>query len=85
MPEYLTCSDPSEQIAAHAVRWLTDKKMYDRKQAELDELASRFAKPGATRQAAEFVLQQMQGYDSRDANLIGAANNVVAASNKPAA
>lgn len=55
-PEYLTCEDESARIAAHVVEWLTDRRMRERKVAELARLKARVAAGGASRRAAEYIL-----------------------------
>ena len=86
MPEYLTCGEPSNKIAAHAIRWLSEPASREQKVKEISELADRIAKPGATGRAAEFIMQQMKGAGLVDQMLTGPANNLAATSNhKPAA
>ena len=86
MPEYMTAGDPSIRMAAHAVRWLTDEESRNRKISEMDELAVVIAKPGATRQAADFILQQLRGKLPAERISPGVANKANVISNyKPAA
>ena len=59
MPEYLGSGDPSKRVAERAVTWLTDAGKHQAVVAELDELAQKYAKPGATRRAAEYILRQL--------------------------
>ena len=59
MPEYLTTGNPSASVAGRAIRWLNDDGLRLAKEAELDVLASRFAIPGATNQAADYLLKQL--------------------------
>ena len=59
MPEYLTTGNPSASVAARAIRWLNDEGLRAAKIAELDVLASRFAIPGATDQAVNYLLRQI--------------------------
>ena len=59
MPEYLTTGDPSESVANQAIGWLNDPVAYQKKVAELDDLALRYAKPGATKRAAEYILSRL--------------------------
>jgi lipid-A-disaccharide synthase len=59
MPEYLTTGNPSASIAKRAIVWLTDQNARNAKAAELDVLASRFAIPGATNKAADYLLNQL--------------------------
>ena len=86
MPEYMTAGDPSNRMAAHAVRWLTDEESRNSKISEMDELAVVIAKPGATRQAADFILQQLRGKLPAGQISPGVANKANVVSNyKPAA
>lgn len=59
MPEYLTTGNPSTSIAQRTIIWLKDKNQRNAKIAELDVLASRFAIPGATKTAADYLLNQL--------------------------
>ena len=59
MPEYLTTGNPSASVAARAIRWLDDEGLRAAKITELDALASRFAIPGATEQAVNYLLSQL--------------------------
>jgi len=58
-PEYPTCEDKSKQIAAHVVEWLTDEREYARRVTMLRELKAKYAHPGATSRAAEYILSQL--------------------------
>ncbi len=60
MPEYMTSTDCSQAVAARAVGWLSDEQARLEKVAELDELAKRVALPGASRLAADYILEQLQ-------------------------
>ena len=55
-PEYLTCEDKSQQIAAHVVEWLTDRSKRECKVTELARLKAEVAAGGASRRAAEYIL-----------------------------
>jgi len=59
MPEYLTTGNPSGSVAARVIRWLEDEGLRAAKITELDALASRFAIPGATDQAVNYLLSQL--------------------------
>ena len=59
MPEYLTTGNPSTAVAARAIRWLNDEGLRRAKITELEVLASRFAIPGATDQAVNYLLSQL--------------------------
>jgi lipid-A-disaccharide synthase len=61
MPEYLTAANPAKQVAAHAIHWLADQNLYRQKTDSMDKVATKFAKPGATDKAADFILSQL-GY-----------------------
>jgi lipid-A-disaccharide synthase len=56
MPEYLTCEDRSEQVAAHVVEWLTDSAACEERVRKLAALKDRVGHGGASRRAAEYVL-----------------------------
>jgi lipid-A-disaccharide synthase len=60
-PEYLTSKDKSDQLAAHVTEWLTDRDARDRRVAQLAELKSRVAQPGAADRAAEYILNELAG------------------------
>ena len=65
MPEYLTAGDPSEKVAWRVLRWLKDVQSHLGNVAELDRLAVRYAQPGATSRAADYLLGEL--CDRRDA------------------
>jgi lipid-A-disaccharide synthase len=56
-PEYLTCEDKSEPIAAHVVEWLTQPDRRAAKVAQLEALKARIAHGGASRRAAEYMVK----------------------------
>ncbi|MEN6497121.1 MAG: lipid-A-disaccharide synthase [Thermoguttaceae bacterium] len=58
-PEYLTCEDKSSQIAAHVIEWLTDAEVRQRRVAALTELKTQVAHGGASRHAAEYILNTL--------------------------
>jgi lipid-A-disaccharide synthase len=62
MPEYLTCEDESERVAAHVIEWLTDSASRTRRVAQLAELRDRVGHGGASQRAADYLLQAL---DSR--------------------
>jgi lipid A disaccharide synthetase len=59
-PEYLTCEDKSEQIAAHVVEWLTHPDRLATKTAQLEALKTRIAHGGASRRAAEYIVKTLR-------------------------
>jgi lipid-A-disaccharide synthase len=59
MPEYMTAGFPSEKMAADVVGWLANRESMEENIERLDELASKFAKPGATKRAAEYLLKTL--------------------------
>ncbi len=61
MPEYLTSGNPAAQVAGHAIKWLKNPQLLQAKIDELDELARRYAQPGATQRAADYLLQELSG------------------------
>ncbi len=60
LPEYPACTDKSVQLADHIIHWLRTPAEYRRRVDQLTSLRSRFCKPGATRQAAEYILRQLE-------------------------
>jgi len=69
MPEYLTTGDPSDQVAARAVDLLNNEALRLETTAQLDELALKYAIPGATGRAADYILEktrQRHGRQSSD-------------------
>ncbi|MCH8045494.1 MAG: lipid-A-disaccharide synthase [Planctomycetes bacterium] len=59
-PEYLTCEDKTEQIAAHVVEWLTDEDARARRVGQLAELKQRIAHGGASRMAADYIVAHLK-------------------------
>lgn len=59
MPEYMTTGSPAEKMAANVVSWLSDPKAMSDNVRQLDELARQYAKPGATKRAAEYLLRTL--------------------------
>ncbi len=57
MPEYLTCRDKSGQVASHVIEWLTEPAKRAARVAQLAELNERVGHGGASRQAADYMLQ----------------------------
>lgn len=59
MPEYMATTDVSEKLAGHVVSWLTDQECKAKKVAQLDALAKRYAIPGATSRAADYITEKL--------------------------
>jgi hypothetical protein len=59
MPEYLTAGDPSQKVARRMLGWLRDPRSHSENVAELDRLAVRYAQPGATARAADYLLHEL--------------------------
>ncbi len=55
-PEYLTCEDKSQQIAAHVIEWLNDGSKRKLRIAELERLKAKVAHGGASSRAAEYIV-----------------------------
>ena len=55
MPEYLVCEDRSAKIAARVIDWLESEELRQRKIEELKNLRDRFAHPGASQRAADYI------------------------------
>jgi lipid-A-disaccharide synthase len=59
MPEYLTCSDKSEQVAAHVVEWLNHPAKRAARASQLAELRDRVGHGGASQRAAEYLVNAL--------------------------
>ncbi len=59
MPEYLTCEDKSEQVAGHVIEWLTQPAKRTARIAQLAELKEHVGHGGASRRAADYVLDTL--------------------------
>lgn len=59
MPEYLSVSSPAGRVADDVVKWLSDDSKRRENVQQLDELAKKYAKPGATKRAAEYLLTSL--------------------------
>jgi lipid-A-disaccharide synthase len=59
LPEYPTHEDKSEELASHVVQWLSDDKCYAAKVSQLRELKNQFAQPGASLEAARYILRAL--------------------------
>lgn len=58
-PEYLTCEDKSADLAAHVVEWLTDADRREQRVAQLVRLREEVGHGGASRHAAEYILEEL--------------------------
>jgi lipid-A-disaccharide synthase len=56
-PEYLTCEDKSEQVAAHVIEWLTVPERREKRIEQLRKLRLDVAHGGASKKAAEYILE----------------------------
>ncbi len=56
MPEYLTCEDKSQQVAAHVIEWLSEPAKHAARVGQLAELKKRVGHGGASSRAADYVL-----------------------------
>jgi lipid-A-disaccharide synthase len=64
LPEYLTHTDKSEQLAGHCIEWLTYADARARRVAALRKLRDKYALGGASDRAAEYIaaaLEQGEG------------------------
>jgi lipid-A-disaccharide synthase len=61
LPEYLTCEDRSEELATHAIEWLTDPAALAARVAALSQLRDKFAVGGASDRAAEYIDRALGG------------------------
>ncbi|HMP79703.1 MAG TPA: hypothetical protein PKD54_09650 [Pirellulaceae bacterium] len=60
MPEYLLTRDRTADIARRLLAWLSDESLRREQVAWLDTLALKYARPGASRQAATIVLDYLK-------------------------
>lgn len=61
MPEFLTDRDVSAEMAEWALRWLNDPEERERAAAALVELRGKVAVPGASKRAADRIIEHLQG------------------------
>ena len=66
LPEYPTCRDKSAAIAGHTIRWLEDHKRQQQTTEWLHRLSAQYAKAGATRRAAGYIIKVL-GQDASEA------------------
>jgi lipid-A-disaccharide synthase len=59
MPEYLTCEDKSSQVAAHIIQWLSEPAARAACITQMTNLKQRVGHGGASRRAAEYLLNVM--------------------------
>lgn len=59
-PEYLTYEDKSDLMAAHVIQWLTDPASRQKRVEALARLKAEVAQEGASRRAAEAILEALQ-------------------------
>ena len=60
MPEYLTCDDRTDDIARHAIGWLTDETAHRQRVRQLQQLADRLGQGGASERAADYIVEELQ-------------------------
>lgn len=58
-PEYLTCRNRSADVARHIVAWLTNRADRERLVKELERLRKTVAGGGASRRAADYILDRL--------------------------
>lgn len=61
LPEYLTCDDRSEELATHAIEWLTVPAAWTSRVAALSRLRDEFATGGASERAAQYIDRVLGG------------------------
>jgi lipid-A-disaccharide synthase len=65
MPEYLTCEDKSAEVASHVVEWLSDPGKRAARVAQLGELKEQLGHGGASRRAADYLLDTLDAHPQR--------------------
>jgi lipid-A-disaccharide synthase len=58
-PEFVSCSDISQALSEHLLRWLRDPLAHAQTVAELTSLKSRVAQAGATDRTASYILNAL--------------------------
>ena len=58
-PEYLTCEDKSQQIAAHVVEWITEPARREELSKRLADLKAKVGHGGASAKAADYILRTL--------------------------
>jgi lipid-A-disaccharide synthase len=64
-PEYLTCEDRARDMAAHVAAWLEDRELYAEKRRELHALLAQFGQTGASRSAADYLVESVLPHPAR--------------------
>ena len=64
MPEYLSWRDKTDQIASRIVRWLDSESARTENVQQLNQLASQYAKPGATARTASYIISHLRPGES---------------------
>ena len=59
LPEFLTCTDRSSDIANLMIAWLTDDAIRESVKDRLTNLRDQHAQPGASKRAAEYIYRQL--------------------------
>lgn len=59
MPEYLTTENPARKMSAHAIGWLNNPEKLSEKVADMEKIAAKYAKSGATARAADYILKAL--------------------------
>ncbi|TWT99559.1 Glycosyl transferase [Botrimarina colliarenosi] len=59
MPEYLTCVDRSDELAEHAIEWLTNRAKRTEVVTRMAELKAQVDVAGASERAAEYVRREL--------------------------
>ncbi len=60
-PEFAWMKNPAAEIAALAVEWLRDPVELQRRHQQLQELKGKYARPGASARAAQYLIEQLRG------------------------
>jgi lipid-A-disaccharide synthase len=64
-PEFATWRDKSDAMAAWLVNWLTNPETYEQRVHQLLDLKRKFARPGASATAAEYLLATLEARPSQ--------------------
>ena len=64
-PEYLTCVDRSEDMAEHVCEWLVSHAEHARVVSQLQEIKNQFLTTGASKRAADYIVQELSADENR--------------------
>ncbi|QDT01185.1 lipid-A-disaccharide synthase [Adhaeretor mobilis] len=70
LPEYLTSTDRSGELAAHIIEWLRDESQLEKRHTELAELREQVGQGGASVRAAVYIAKALGGTDAKSTDTV---------------